>query len=86
MAVPIFHSLRLTSTRNDLLKTVQNDALPLLKSWGYKIDIIGKFIEYFCNFYLDPNKPSNVWSLPSELYVSMTEPENRLIAMFAEPE
>lgn len=86
MAVPIFHSLRLTSTRNDLLKTVQNDALPLLKSWGYKIDIIGKFIEGFCNFYLDPNKPSNVWSLPPELYVSMTEPANRLIAMFAEAE
>lgn len=84
MAVPIFHSLRLTSTRNNLLKTVQNDALPLLKSWGYKIDLIGKFIEGFCNFYLDPNKPTNIWSLPSDSYVSMTEPVNRLIAMFAE--
>jgi len=86
MAVPIFHSLRLTSTRNDLLQTVQNDALPLLKSWGYKIDTIRKFIEGFCNFYLDPNKPSNIWSLPPELYVSMAEPANRLIAIFAESE
>ncbi|MFE1745042.1 hypothetical protein [Coleofasciculus sp. H7-2] len=86
MAVPIFHSLRLTSTRNDLLNIVQNDALPLLKSWGYKIDMIGKFIQGFCNFYLDPNKPSNIWSLPPELYVSMTEPANRLIAIFSEAE
>ncbi len=57
MAVPIFHSLRLTSTRNDLLNIVQNDALPLLKSWGYKIDMIGKFIQGFVTFILTPISP-----------------------------
>ena len=84
MAVTIFHSLRLTTARDNLLKVVQVDALPLLKSQGYQLEKIGEFMEGFCNFYLDPNKPSNAWSLPQDLYVSMAEPANRLIAMFAE--
>ncbi len=34
-------------------------------------------------FYLSPDKPSNDWSLSTDLYTSMSEPANRLIDMFA---
>jgi len=84
MAWTIFNAMRVTSTRDDLLKIVQTEVLPSLKAWGYQISKMKNFIEGLCNFYLDPNKPSNNWSLPTTLYVSMAEPANRLVAMFAE--
>ena len=84
MAWTIFNAMRVASRRDDLLKIVQTEILPSLKAWDYQISKIGKFIEGLCNFYLNPNKPSNNWSLPTILYVSMAEPANRLVAMFAE--
>lgn len=84
MAWTIFNSMRVTSRRDDLLKIVETEVLPSLKIWGYDISKMKNFIEGLCNFYLDPNKPSNNWSLPTTLYVAMEEPANRLVAMFAE--
>ncbi|MBD2677413.1 MULTISPECIES: hypothetical protein [Nostoc] len=84
MAWTIFNSMRVTSRRDDLLNIVETEVLPSLKLWGYNISKMKTFIEGLCNFYLDPNKPSNTWSLPTTFYVSMPEPANRLVAMFAE--
>jgi hypothetical protein len=84
MAWLIFNAMRVTSRRDDLLKIVQAEILPSLKAWDYQISKIGKFIKGLCDFYLDPNKPSNNWSLPTTLYVSMAEPASRLVTMFAE--
>lgn len=84
MAWTIFNAMRVTSRRDDLLKIVETEVLPSLKVWGYDISKMKNFIEGLCNFYLDPNKPSNNWSFPTTLYISMPEPANRLVAMFAE--
>lgn len=84
MAWIIFNAMRLASKRDDLLKIVETDVLPLLNVWDYQISQIGSFIAGLCKFYLNPNKPSNNWSLSTDLYVAMTEPANRLVAMFAE--
>ncbi|BAY80215.1 hypothetical protein NIES25_67030 (plasmid) [Nostoc linckia NIES-25] len=84
MAWTIFNAMRVTSRRDDLLKIVEAEVLPSLKVWGYDILKMKNFIQGLSNFYLDPNKPSNAWSLPTSLYVAMLEPANRLVAMFAE--
>ncbi|MFN6561419.1 MAG: RIO1 family regulatory kinase/ATPase [Nostoc sp. ChiSLP01] len=84
MAWTIFNAMRVTSRRDDLLKIVETEVLPSLKVWGYDLCKMKNFIQGLCNFYLDPNKPSNTWSFPTSLYVAMPEPANRLVAMFAE--
>ncbi|MEB3177540.1 MAG: hypothetical protein VKL59_00630 [Nostocaceae cyanobacterium] len=84
MAWTIFNAMRVTSKRDDLLNLVETEVLPSLKAWGYQISKMKKFIKGLCDFYLDPNKPSNNWSLPTTLYVSMAEPANRLVSMFTE--
>ncbi len=83
IAFIIFNAMRLTSKRNDLVNIVESDVIPLLIKWDYHLPRIGKFIEGLSNFYLSPNKPSNDWSLSTDLYISMSEPANRLISMFA---
>ncbi len=83
MAWTIFNAMRVTSNRDDLLNIVETEILPSLKVWGYDISKMKQFIAGLCNFYLDPNKPSNNWSLPTSLYVAMAEPANRLVSMFS---
>ncbi len=83
MAWTIFNAMRVTSNRDDLLNIVESEILPSLKVWGYDISKMKQFIAGLCNFYLDPNKPSNNWSLPKSLYVAMVEPANRLVTMFS---
>lgn len=82
IAFIVFNSMRLTSQRNELVRIVESDIMPLLKTWDYELPKIGKFIEGLSNFYLSPDKPSNAWSLSTDLYTSMSEPANRLIGMF----
>lgn len=84
VAVTIFNSLRLTSEREDLLVLIKTDVVPWLKFCGYHLEQVAKFTEGLGNFYLHPNKPQNIWSLPSHLYVSLEEPTTRLIMMLAE--
>lgn len=84
MAWTIFNAMRVTSKRDDLLKIVETDVVPSLKAWGYQFSKIREFSEGLTNFYLNPNKPSNEWSLSTDLYIAMAEPANRLVAMFAE--
>ncbi|MDJ0677606.1 MAG: hypothetical protein QNJ36_19855 [Calothrix sp. MO_167.B42] len=83
MAWTIFNAMRVTSNRDGLLEIVETEILPSLKVWGYDISQMKKFIAGLCNFYLDPNKPSNNWSLPKSLYVAMAQPANRLVSMFS---
>ncbi|ALB41644.1 hypothetical protein AA650_15300 [Anabaena sp. WA102] len=84
MAWTIFNAMRVTSNRDELLTIVETEVLPSLKAWGYDISKMKQFVEGLCNFYLNPNKPSNNWSFPTTLYVAMAEPANRLVAMFTE--
>jgi hypothetical protein len=84
MAWTIFNAMRVTSKRDDLLKIVETEVLPSLRAWDYDISKMKQFIEGLCKFYLDPNKPSNQWSLPRSLYVAMAKPAKRLVAMFTE--
>jgi len=83
MAWTIFNAMRVTSNRDGLLEIVETEIVPSLKAWGYDIPKMKQFIAGLCNFYLDPNKPSNNWSLPKSLYVAMAEPANRLVSMFS---
>ncbi len=62
IAFIIFNAMRLTSKRNDLVRIVESDVIPLLRMWDYQLPKIGKFIEGLSNFYLSPDKPSNDWS------------------------
>ncbi|HLO84513.1 MAG TPA: hypothetical protein VK203_05790 [Nostocaceae cyanobacterium] len=82
MAWIIFNAMRLSSKRDDLLKIVEKEVVPSIKAWGYEMSKMGKFMAGLCNFYLDPNKPGNEWSLSKDLYVKMAEPGNKLVAMF----
>jgi len=75
--------MRITTNREDLLNLVECEIVPSLKAWGYEFSKIKNFIQGLCNFYLDPNKPSNQWSLPTTLYVEMAKPANRLVNMFS---
>lgn len=84
VAVTLFNSLRLTSKREDLLDLIKTDIVPWLKSCGYQLEQVAKFTEGLGNFYLDPNKPQNIWSLPRDLYISLEEPTSRLVMMLAE--
>lgn len=82
MAWTIFNGMRITTNREDLLNLVECQIVPSLKAWGYDFYKMQNFIQGLCNFYLDPNKPSNQWSLPKSLYLRMAEPANRLVNMF----
>ena len=84
IAVTLFNSLRLTTEREALLNVIQTDIAPWLKACGYHLEQVAKFAQGLGNFYLHPNKPQNIWSLPSHLYVSLAEPTDRLVMMLAE--
>lgn len=84
MAVTLFNSLRLTTAREELLNLVETEIVPWLKSCGYRLEKIAKFAECLGNFYLNPDKPSNMWSLPSSLYLALREPRDRLVSLLAE--
>lgn len=84
MANIIFHSLRVTTERDALLELIELNALPMLKAWGYQLDLIKKFIAGFCDFCLNPNKPNpSPFSLPSEMYLPLYEPANYLLALLS---
>ncbi|MDB9475035.1 hypothetical protein [Dolichospermum circinale] len=83
MAWTIFNAMRITSHREALLNLVESQVVPSLKTWKYDFSKMKSFIAGLCKFYLDPNKPSNQWSLPKTLYVEMAEPGNRLVNMFS---
>ncbi|WP_333202687.1 hypothetical protein [Microcoleus sp. S28C3] len=86
MAFTIFSCLRQTRRHDELLKIIQTDAMPMLKAEGYRISRMRQFIAGFSNYYLDPNKPSDTWTIPSDLYAPIAKAANRLIAIFAEVE
>lgn len=86
MAFTIFSCLRQTRNYDDLLKIIQTDAIPWLKAEGYRIKTMKKFIKGLSQYYLDPNKPSDTWTIPSDLYIPIAKAANRLIAIFAEVE
>ena len=82
IAFIIFNSMRLTSKRDELINLVESDIIPLLTKWEYDLKQIGKFIAGLANFYLSPDKPSNEWSLSTELYAAMSQPAHRLVDIF----
>lgn len=80
----IFHSLRVTTERDALLELVELNGLPMLKAWGYQLEIVKKFIAGFCHFYFDQNKPNpSPFSLSSEMYLSLHEPANYLLSLLS---
>lgn len=84
MAVTLFNSLRLTTAREELLNLVKTEIAPWLKSSGYAMEKIAKFSESLGDFYLNPDKPTNMWSLPSSLYLTLREPRDRLVSLLLE--
>ncbi|NQE36007.1 hypothetical protein [Microcoleus asticus] len=86
MAFTIFSCLRQIRSHDKLLKIIQTEAMPMLKAEGYRISRMRQFIAGFSMYYVDPNKPSNTWTIPSDLYVPIAKAANRLIAIFAEVE
>ncbi|MEM9543714.1 MAG: RIO1 family regulatory kinase/ATPase [Cyanobacteria bacterium P01_E01_bin.42] len=81
MAVTLFNSLRLTVVREEFLHFVKSKIVPWLQSSGYDLQKIAMFVEGLGNFYLDPAKPRNIWSLPPSLYLTLKEPRDRLVAL-----
>lgn len=81
IAVTLFNSLRLTVAREEFLNLVKNKIAPWLKSSEYDLEKIAMFAKGLGNFYLDPDKPKNVWSLPASLYLTLKEPCDRLVSL-----
>lgn len=79
IAVYLFNALRLTSNRSGMLELVRHELASQLCIWGYDMERLAKFARGISQFYLDPNKPSNEWSLPASLYLSLVEPAEQLV-------
>ena len=79
IAVYLFNTLRLTSNRSGMLELVRHKLASQLRIWGYDMERLAKFAGGISQFYLDPNKPSNEWSLPTSLYLSLAEPAEQLV-------
>jgi len=86
IAFPLFSSLRMTSHRQELLKVIQKDALPLLTSGGYRIDLIRQFFEGICNFDVDPDRPRSYLAIPEEVRRSIAESAATLNGMLKQLE
>lgn len=78
VAWSLFNAMRLACDRPAVLQLVKTEAVPNLREWGYNLPQIKHFVEGLTNFYLNPNKPCNQWSLPPNLYISMADPAAQL--------
>lgn len=76
----LFNSLRMSNQRDAMLNLLKTDGVPMLKAWGYNMEIVRQFATGFAEFYLNPDKPIYPTSLLSYAPdLTLAQPIERLL-------